>query len=127
MNRDNREVVASQGISLVNNCYYCIQLNELCIDCQDAREARDSDIAHEIVDERNLTYLKVWSKPKDWTHDNGANHQWTDRDGEYIQPVVDMADRFFDLEDAIELTSFEIVCSDCHYVICRHAKCPNCT
>ena len=126
MNRSNHEMVITNGITITNQCYQCMQLNELCGECLDKREAQAADIAHEIVDERNLTYLKVWSKPKDWTHDIGANHHWTERDDEYVSPIVDMADRFFDLEDAIELQTCETVCITCHYVCNKHTICPNC-
>jgi hypothetical protein len=126
MNRSNHEMVITNGITITNQCYQCMQLNELCGECLDKREAQAADIAHEIVDERNLTYLKVWSKPKDWTHDIGANHHWTERDDEYVSPVVDMADRFFNLEDAMELQACETVCITCHYVCNKHTVCPNC-
>lgn len=126
MKTSNHELVISNGITVTNDCYQCTQLNELCGECLDKREVKAADIAHEIVDEGNLTYLKVWSKPTDWTNDEGANHKWTERKGEYLDPVVEMADRFFDLEDAIELQIYETICNNCHYVCNKYAPCPNC-
>jgi len=127
MNTSNHQLVISNGITVTNECYQCTQLNELCGECLDRTEAQAADIACEIVDEGNLTYLRVWSKPIDWTHDNGANHKWTEREDEYLNPVVDMADRLFDLEDAIELQTCETICISCHYVCNKYTVCPNCS
>ena len=126
MNTSNHQLVISNGITVTNECYQCTQLNELCGECLERTEARAADIACEIVDEGNLTYLRVWSKPIDWTHDNGANHKWTEREDEYLNPVVDMADRLFDLADAIELQTCEAICIACHYVCNKYTVCPNC-
>lgn len=41
----------SNGISIQTMCYQCQALSELCPDCQEQRDARDTEIAHQIVDE----------------------------------------------------------------------------
>lgn len=54
------EVETSIGISVTNTCYQCQLLQDLCVECDETREARDTQIAHEIVDERNLIYPFIW-------------------------------------------------------------------
>jgi len=47
----NNEVIVQNQLTLMNNCYYCVQMNELCPDCIEAKEARDAVIANQLVDE----------------------------------------------------------------------------
>lgn len=67
----------SDSISVTSQCYDCMLSDSLCAECQDLAEARASDIAHQIVDDRADTYryapmytplLKVEPEPSghDW-------------------------------------------------------------
>lgn len=71
------KVTMSDSISVTSQCYDCMLSDSLCSECQDLAEARASDIAHQIVDDRADTYryapmytplLKVEPEPSghDW-------------------------------------------------------------
>ena len=87
-------------------CMTCISLNELCPDCMESRQTFDAEIAHDIVDDRNLVYPSIWSINKglpsshDWIAPETRNADGSIR-SEFAPQTVDMADRFFNLEDSI--------------------------
>jgi hypothetical protein len=123
MNRNTNELVISNGISITNECIDCIRLNEVCSDCIEAKETNDIIIAYKMRDEgRDTEALPTLAK----IQDEPSSHDWTDREGEFLPPVVEMADRFFDLNGAIELQTCEMICLACHYVCNKHTVCPNC-
>lgn len=55
------QIEIATGISITNACYQCQILGSYCLDCVDARDAKDTNMAYEIVDERNLIYPNQWS------------------------------------------------------------------
>ena len=110
------------GISIQSTCYMCQAFDELCFICQEAKEARDSEIAHQIVDEGNLQYKYVWSI----NQEQPSGHDWTDRDDEFLDPISLIADRLYDLETSITITPAEVICQDCHLVYNKWSICPNC-
>jgi RNA polymerase subunit RPABC4/transcription elongation factor Spt4 len=133
------EVELSVGISVTNACYQCQLLQDLCVECDDTRQAHDAEIAHQIVDERNLIYPKVWFQVTEPTA-----HDWVasvtrlpkparmldgslkiDRN-EFKEPTTALIDRIFNLDDSLTLERFETICNDCHMVTNKHAVCPNC-
>jgi len=104
----------SNGISVTNQCYNCMQLDTLCIDCQDLADARSAQIAHEMVDEGNLQYRNPWS----WMKDMPSGHDWTDRDGEFKLPVVmlqdgGVLDNVWELHDYMQ-SQREVKCPWCN-------------
>lgn len=118
----NTEIIVQEQLNLMNDCFSCLQLNELCADCIEAKEARDADIAWEIVDQGNERYTWIPSKKDSMP----SGHDWTERASELREQTVWLSDRIFDLDDSIELTNHECICSVCHYTINKHAVCPNC-
>ena len=78
----------SQGISTTTQCYNCLQLDDTCDTCMEQKEARDNTIAWELVDDGNLQYKRVPSYLKK----EPSSHDWTDRDGEYLEPTVKLQD-----------------------------------
>lgn len=117
------EMSESLGISVQTMCYQCQALTELCPDCQELRDSRDINIAHQIVDEGNLQYKFVWSIQSD----DPSGHDWTDRDDEFLPPISQLADRLFDLETSLTTTTSEVVCQSCHLIYNKHqAECPIC-
>lgn len=50
----------SIGISITNACYECQLLDSVCPECEDSRTAKDAEIAHELVDSRNIIYPRQW-------------------------------------------------------------------
>lgn len=63
-------------------CEECVGMTELCPACQDLRDTRDAEVAHQIVDEGNLQYRKVWSQ----TTTDVTQHDW-------ISSVVKVSER----------------------------------
>jgi hypothetical protein len=126
------------GISVTNACYHCYILNEVCMECEDTRTARDSNIAHAIVDEGNLQYRKQLSynlpesSGHDWVGSTTrvepyfvyATQTWEDTREEFLDPVTVITDRLFDL--SFDMPANSIVCPDCRYTFNKHTQCPNC-
>ena len=108
------EYAQSQGISITTQCFDCMQLDDVCDNCLELREARDSAIAHEIVDEGNLQY----KTPLSWLTEMPSGHDWTDRDGEFKHPTVSLQDggvldNLWELEDYTQRQR-ETLCQWCH-------------
>ena len=103
----------TQGISVTAQCFDCMQLDDVCDNCLELREARDSAIAHEIVDEGNLQYKRQWllvTEP--------SGHDWTDREEEYKLPIVflqdgGVLDNIWELEDYAQ-SMREVICQTCN-------------
>ena len=131
----NNEVIVQNQLTLMNNCYQCVQMNELCPDCIEAKEARDAVIAWDIVDEGNEQYSNIPSKPDALP----SGHDWVSNEvvtkveesnkiirTELFEASSWLVDRLFDIEESMTLSNHECVCSVCHYTINKHAVCPNC-
>ncbi len=74
--------------------------------------------------------------------EKGFSHQWTNRDGEYLEGIYDITNRLpgwlflgkhvFPMFEPDELTayltlpSWAVVCNKCHYQINRYMGCLNC-
>jgi hypothetical protein len=89
----------SNGISITNQCYDCMQLDTKCDNCQDLADARAAEIAHDIVDDGNMQYKRQWFRTTE-----PSGHDWTDRDGEFKPSVVFLQDggeldNLWELED----------------------------
>jgi hypothetical protein len=134
-------------------CVECVGLSELCPACQDLRDTRDAEIAHQLVDEGNLQYKFVWSQ----TNSEVSGHDWVssvqrisdtkkrirvvgewdneqvvveeidgqDRD-EFLDPISVLTDRMYDLESSLIITPAEVICETCHLVFNKWSICPNC-
>lgn len=103
----------SNGISITNQCYDCMQLDTMCIDCQDLADARSAQIAHDLVDEGNLQYKRQWMLVTE-----PSGHDWTDREGEYKLPIVQLQDggvldNIWELEDYTQ-SMREVICQACN-------------
>ena len=108
------EYAQSQGISITTQCFDCMQLDDVCDNCLELREARDSVIAHEMVDEGNLQY----KTPLSWLTEMPSGHEWTERDGEFKQPTVNLQDggvldNLWELEDYTQRQR-ETLCQWCN-------------
>ena len=127
----------SDELTVSNPCYQCMIQMELCVDCQDLRDSRATNIAHDIVDEGNLVYPKQWhsvTEPSghEWVSATTrvepyfvyATQTWEDTRDEFLEPITNLSDRFFEL--IVDLGSHETVCQDCHMVCNKHAVCPSC-
>lgn len=123
----------SNGISIQTMCYQCQALDELCTDCQELKDSRDTYVAHQIVDEGNLQYQNIWS--------NGdsdiSGHDWVGAvvrlvDGrerkEFLDPITNLVDRLpNDLETSMTVLDYEVLCLSCH--LYHHeslSECPIC-
>lgn len=138
----NNEVIVQNQLNIMNQCYYCVQINELCPDCLDNKETRDTIIANELVDEGmdiyryNPMYTSLTK-----IHDQTSGHDWVSNEvitrinpktgdktirTEFFEQSSWLIDRIFDLDDSMTITEHECICSVCHYTINKHAVCPNC-
>jgi len=118
----------SDELTVSNPCYQCMIQMELCVDCQDLRDSRATNIAHDLVDENSDQYERPMHRV-----DNPSGHDWIgattiDSDGkereEFLEPITNLSDRFFEL--VVDLGPHETVCQDCHMVCNKHAVCPSC-
>jgi hypothetical protein len=116
----------SQGISITNQCYDCMQLDTLCVNCQDLADARSAQVAHEIVDEGNLQYRRQW-----FLTTEPSGHDWTNRDGEFKPPIVLLQDGGV-YEELWELDDYrqgmrEVQCPWCNLLTPKHFNdCQDC-
>ena len=127
----------SDELTVSNPCYQCMIQMELCIDCQDLRDSRATNIAHDMVDEGNLIYPAQWhsiTEPSghEWVSPTTrvepyfvyATQTWEDTREEFLEPITNLSDRFFEL--VVDLGPHEMVCQDCRMVCNKHAVCPSC-
>ncbi len=127
MSKTTDDFIVQNQLTLMNDCFYCLQLNELCGDCIEAKEARDAIIANQMVDEGMDMYrYQPMYTSLSKIQDEPSGHDWTERASELREQTTWLVDRIFVLEDSIELTTHECICSVCHYTINKHAVCPNC-
>lgn len=131
----------SNGITIQTMCYQCQALTELCPDCQEAKDARDADLAHKIVDEsEDYIYIGYGARkravanggsvseynPLSVIRDLPSGHDWTDREGEFLEPIAMLVDRLYDIETSLTVTANETICESCHYTHNKAIACPNC-
>jgi hypothetical protein len=166
MNNQTNDIIVQNQLTLMNECFHCQQLNELCADCLDAKEARDAVIAHQLVDESTDYIIRGYgskeyrvanggtiteSSPMSDMHDQTSGHDWISNEvivreekptlsnwdrtqgesiytmrTEFFEQSSWLIDRLFDLDESMEITKHECICSVCHYTINKHAVCPNC-
>ena len=62
----------NQGISVTSQCYDCMMLDDVCLNCEESKEAKDSAVAHQLVDEGNMQYERQMS----WLREAPAGHDW---------------------------------------------------
>jgi len=104
----------SIGITVMNTCYECQQIENLCLECTDLADARLTDKAHELVDDGNLQYEHTWLINRAMP----SSHDWTDREGEYKLPIVFLQDggeyeELWELDDE-QQRAREVECQWCH-------------
>lgn len=129
----------SDNLSIMSSCYTCNLIGEVCPVCQDEKDAKLTNIAHDFVDEGNQQYKFQWlrdSEPvsgHDWVSSTTrikpyfvfATQSWEDTRDEFLSPIVHLEDRLDDRE--IELGRGEKVCNDCNLAFnLRLTNCPVC-
>jgi hypothetical protein len=127
----------SLGITITNNCYACYMLNEVCMECDDRRQANDAIFAHELVDDGNdiyryapmytsMTKIEAETSGHEWVSSTTLG-TWYDPKAEreeFLEPMTVITDRLFDL--SFDMPANSVICQDCHYTFNKHTKCPNC-
>lgn len=106
------------GVNVQATCYACLLSDTRCDDCQDQRDANDTDRAWELVDEGNLQYKYTLSH----IQTNPSGHDWTERDGEFASPSHKLVDGM-DEELAMHLSLGEL---DDETQRKREVECPWC-
>ena len=115
---------------------------EYCVECNLQQEGSSCESAlnlHEInrSEQESEPALSI-----DTPDEKGYGHQWTNRDGEYLEGVYDITNRLpswlflgkhvFPMFEPDEMTaylalpSWATICSTCHYQINRYMGCLNC-
>ena len=122
----------TQGISVTTQCYDCMMLDTVCLNCEETKEARDSAVAHQLVDEGNMQYKRNWMRPTDdysghdWVSSSTVSRTILDDEGnedyvlrlEFKEPVVQLQDggvyeELWELEDERQRAR-ETECQWCH-------------
>ena len=121
----------NQGISVTTQCYDCMMLDTVCLNCEESKEARDSAVAHQLVDEGNMQYKRNWmlvTEPSghDWVASTTrvepyfvyATQTWEDTREEYREPATNLQDggiyeELWELDD-MRQRSREVECPWCH-------------
>ena len=140
-----KDIQMSDELTVSNPCYQCMIQMELCVDCQDLRDSRATNIAHDLVDEASNQYKHPMHRV-----DNPSNHEWVrwvnhewvspttrvepyfvwatqsweDTRDEFLEPISLLTDRLYELNTDMPPNS--MVCQTCHYTCNKHAQCPNC-
>jgi len=123
--------------------------DSLCAECLDLAEARASDIAHQMVDDRNddYRYRKLY-QPLLKVEPEHSAHEWigshtrisdTQIRDEFYPSASSIADRLaqswflgkhiFDLfheDEDLEYSSLYEVCTQCYLLKNKEVVCPNC-
>lgn len=123
---------AQDNLTVSNNCYNCMLMDDVCQECQDGKDAQLTDRAWELVDEGNLQYKLTLS----YNVKEPSGHDWVSPttalvkpaimpDGtikyereEYIPPIVNLMDggvldNLWELDDQIQRAR-EVECQWCH-------------
>jgi len=75
----------TQGISVTSQCYDCMILDTVCLACEESKEARDSAVAHQLVDEGNMQYKRQWLRNDDHpSASDWVSSETADRESRYI-------------------------------------------
>ena len=138
MNKQEQEALVQNQLTIMNDCFQCLQLNELCGECLEAKDVRDAIIAYHMAEYGavteplpELSILQDEPSGHDWISGEVVTSVDTKTNAktiraEFFEQSSWLIDRLFDLDDSMTLTEHECVCSVCHYTINKHAKCPNC-
>jgi hypothetical protein len=130
-----------------NSCLECVGLDDKCLACQDLTDVRQTELAHEIVDEGNVQYKKQLS----WLRDTPSGHDWIssqtrlerpffniyacdwiDAREEFLEPITKLEDRPYEPSDEamlelITIGAKEKVCNWCNLTFnYRMLECPTC-
>lgn len=108
------------NLTISNSCYSCMLLDAICQECEDSKDAKLTDRAWEIVDEGNLQYRLTLS----YNQAMPSGHDWTERDGEFKPPIVQLVDgmneelamhlgSLWELDDSRQRQR-EVECQWCH-------------
>ena len=116
--------------------------DEYCVECSLELEG---SMAEHALDLHEINRGEQESEPlltNDITSDKGFSHQWTDRDGEYLEGAYNIADRppswlylgkhVFPMMKQDELTAYlglpvtDTICIACHLQVNRFVGCQQC-
>ena len=115
---------------------------EYCVECNLQQEGYSVESALNL---QQINRYEQESEPAlsiDIPDEKGFNHQWTNRDGEYLEGVYDITNRLpswlflgkhvFPMFEPDELTAYVAlpswakICGNCHYQINKYMGCLDC-
>jgi hypothetical protein len=108
----NEVTYTQDTLSITNVCPECIAQETLCVDCVETADARLTDKAYESASEGNLIYKSQWLVDTE-----PSGHDWTDREGEFKLPIVQLQDggeldNLWSLDDPTQ-SAREVICQAC--------------
>lgn len=75
VNKATDDFVVQNQLNIMNDCFNCLQLDDLCPECLDTKEAQDSVIAHQLVDEDIYRYEPMYTSMLK-IQDEPSAHDW---------------------------------------------------
>jgi hypothetical protein len=146
MDKATEDFIVLNQLSIMNDCFNCSLIDELCFECLDNKEALDSFIAHQIIDKHSEAEKRILSR----ISDEPSGHDWVSNktrrpDGtirrEQKKQVYDINNRLpswlflgqhifpllaqNELDAYLALPSTDTICVSCHLQINRFVGCFN--
>jgi len=116
--------------------------DEYCVECNLLQEGSSAEYALNIQEINRSEQESEPAQSSDTPNDKGYGHQWTNRDGEYLEGAYDITDRLpswlflgkhvFPLAEPDELSAYlalppwATICSTCNYQINKYMGCLTC-
>jgi hypothetical protein len=135
---------STQSFSCLHECLatWLDTRDEYCVECNLLQEGAN---AQHVLDLQEINRYERESEPalsNDIPNDKGYNHQWTNRDDEYLEGVYNITDRLpgwlflgkhiypmleqDELNAYLALPSWATICNTCHYQINKYMGCLTC-
>ncbi len=116
--------------------------DEYCAECNLLQEGSSVESALNLHETNRCEQESEPAQSSDIPDEKGFAHQWTNREGEYLEGVYDITNRLpswlylgkhvfpmfkqDELNAYLAIPSTDIVCDDCHLQINRFMGCLNC-
>lgn len=115
---------------------------EYCVSCHEEQEGSSVENALNRYESNRIEQESEPAQSNNIHNEYGFGHQWTNRDGEYLESVYDITNRLpgwlflgkhvfpmveqDELDAYLALPSTDVICDSCHLQINRFMGCLNC-
>lgn len=116
--------------------------DEYCVECNLQQEGHSAEYALNLQEINRCEQESEPAQSINIPDDKGFAHQWTNRDGEFLEQVYDITNRLpswlflgkhiyplmerNELSAYLKLPSWAKICNECHYQINRYIGCVEC-